>query len=287
MNLATIPLLVVALFLMTTGDTPVDSVQLLMAGEHVIMEDPGALMVGEADVEIPAGTVIDGPVYQVGGTLRVAGEVRTDVVQLAGTLEIQESGSIGDELRAIGGRQVVAADAAIGRRTAVDLVPAERGPLGATVTVVMMAGILALVAGRLSGTRPRALENVATAIGEHPVITVTVGLLLTLTTIAVLVFMGFTLVLIPLALVGLVAGVIVLGFGVLGLGQLVGSRLPGVSGRAAAVVGVVAVVVGLQLVGLIPLVGDLAVIAALMAGVGAVVVTYFGVARFRPVELPE
>ena len=144
-----------------------------------------------------------------------------------------------------------------------------------------------MIAGRFSRTRPRALENVAAAIGEHPVITVTVGVLLTLTAIAVLVFMGFTLVLIPLALVGLLAGVVVLGFGVLGLGQLVGNRLPGLTGRAATVVGVVAVVVTLQLVGLIPLVGDLAVIAALMAGVGAVTVTYFGVARFRPVELPE
>jgi hypothetical protein len=287
MNLATIPLLVVALFLMTTGDASVDSVRLLMAGDHVITEDSGALMVGEADVEIPAGTVIEGPVYQVGGTLRVMGEVRTDVVQLAGTLEIDDSAIIGDELRSIGGRQVVAADADIGRRTAVDLVPEERGPLGATVAVVLMAGILALIARRFSRTRPRALENVAAAIGEHPVITVTVGVLLTLTAIAVLVFMGFTLVLIPLALVGLLAGVVVLGFGVLGLGQLVGNRLPGLTGRAATVVGVVAVVVALQLVGLIPLVGDLAVIAALMAGVGAVTVTYFGVARFRPVELPE
>ena len=287
MNLATVPLLVVALFLMTTGDTPIDSVRLLMAGDHLIAEESGALLIGEADVEIPAGTVIEGPVYQVGGTLQVAGEVRTDVVQLAGTLEIEESAVVGDELRSIGGRQVVAGEAEVGRRTGVDLVPEERGPLGTVVTVALMAGLLALIAGRLSRTRPHALENVATAVGEHPVITVTVGVLLSLTAIAVLVFMGFTLVLIPLALVGLAAGVVVLGFGVIGLGQLVGSRLPALSGRAAAVVGVVAVVVAMQLVGLVPLVGDLAVIAALMAGVGAVTVTYFGVVRFRPVDLPE
>lgn len=287
MNLATVPLLVVALFLITTGDTPIDSVRLLMAGHHVIAEESGALVVGEADVEIPTGIVIEGPVYQVGGTLRVAGEVRTDLVQLAGTLDIHESAVIGDELRSIGGRQVVAADADIGRRTAVDLVPEERGPLGTAVTLASMAGILALITGRLSRTRPRALEHVAAAVGEHPVITLTVGVLLSLTAIAIVVFMGFTLVLIPLALVGLVAGVIVVGFGVIGLGQLVGSHLPGLSGRSGAVVGVVTVVVTLQLVGLIPLVGDLAVIAALMAGVGAVTVTYFGLAPFRPVDLPE
>ncbi len=34
------------------------------------------------------------------------------------------------------------------------------------------------------------------------------------------------------------------------------------------------------------LVGDLLALGVLMAGVGAVVVTYFGVVPFRPVELP-
>jgi hypothetical protein len=54
------------------------------------------------------------------------------------------------------------------------------------------------------------------------------------------------------------------------------------------VAGVVLVVIGMQLVGSIPLVGDLIVVAVLLLlGLGAVVVTYFGATHFRPAVLPE
>lgn len=286
MNLATIPLLVVALFLMTTGDQQVDSVQLLMTGSHVVTEEGGAVLVGESAVEIPAGVTIEGPVYQVGGTLVIEGEVRGDVVQLAGSLRVEDGAVVGDELRSIGGREAVSDQAVVGRRTGVDLVPADRSPLGSMVALGLLAVALALVAGRLARTRASALGNVSGAIAEHPVIVVTVGTLLTLTAIALVVFMGFTLILIPLALVVVLVGVLVLAYGIMALGHLIGGYLP-VTGRTATVVGVVAAVVLMQLLGLVPLVGDLAVIAVMMAGVGAVIVTYFGVIRFRPVDLPD
>jgi hypothetical protein len=43
----------------------------------------------------------------------------------------------------------------------------------------------------------------------------------------------------------------------------------------------------MQLVGSIPLVGDLIVGAVLLLGLGAVVVTHFGATHFRPAVLPE
>lgn len=286
MNLATIPLLLVSLLLMMAGDQQVEAVHVLTAGRHIVTHDPGALVVAEASAEIPAGSSIAGPVYQVGGTLTIAGEVRGDVVQLAGTLRIGEEARIGDELRSIGGRQTVAPGSAIGRRSEVEMIPAERSPGSSLVTVGGVAGLLALVGFRLAGRRPAALANVAGAVRRHPVIVVTVGVLVTLTGVAVVVFMGFTLVLIPVAVAGLVAGGVVLGYGVIALGHLAGRHLPGGKGGPATAAGVAAVVVGTRLLGLVPLVGDLLALGVLMAGVGAVVVTYFGVVPFRPVELP-
>jgi hypothetical protein len=152
---------------------------------------------------------------------------------------------------------------------------------------VVTALLLALVGGRLARTRPRALGNVADAVTHHPVIVLTVGSLLALTAIAVIVFMGFTLVLLPIALVGLAVGAVVLAFGTLGVGHAVGRRITGAPPQVATAIGVVATVVALQLVGLVPVVGGLLALAVLLAGLGAAILTYFGLAPFEPVRVTD
>lgn len=287
MNLTTIPLLIVALLMMATSDPPVDSVELIMSGERIVVDGTDAILVGEAQVEIPAGVVTAGPVYQIGGELVVAGEVSGDLIQLAGTLVVEDGAVVGGELRRVGGSQEVAGSATVGRRTSVELVPAQRGGVLGYLPPAIFTALLALVAARLARTRPRAVGNVADAIVEHPVIVVTVGTLLTLTAIAVVVFMGFTLVLIPVAAVALVVGGLTVGYGFIAVGQVIGRRFPSLSPGRSAALGVVAGVVFVELLGLIPWVGDLAVLGILMAGVGAAVVTYYGVSHFEPVRVPQ
>lgn len=53
MNLATIPLLIVALLMMATSDPGVDTVELVMSGEQVVEAGSEAMLVGEVRVEIP------------------------------------------------------------------------------------------------------------------------------------------------------------------------------------------------------------------------------------------
>jgi len=108
-----------------------------------------------------------------------------------------------------------------------------------------------------------------------------------LTAIALIVFMGFTLVLFPVALVALGLGAVGLAAGTIGLGHAVGRRIPGVGPSMGTVLGVLAIVVALQVVGLVPVVGGLVAIVVLLAGLGATILTYFGLSRFEPVHIPD
>jgi len=284
-NLTVIPLLIAAL-LMMSGDRDVETAQLMMTGNHVLEAHDGALIVGEAAVTIPGGAQVPGPIYVIGGQLIVRGAVMGDVIQLAGTVTVESGARIGGELQHVAGTLVVSDDADIGRRTSLDL---TRAPGDGTAVRYLSGAILVLlIAGvgfLLTKKRNAALDNLAAAVTGHPVATLTVGVLLTLTFISVFVFMAMTLVLLPVAIAGLLAGLVTLGYGVIGWGHLLGNRLPIRHQRLSTVVGVVLVAIGIQLAGSIPLVGDLIVAAVLLIGLGAVVVTYYGVTRFRPAVL--
>jgi LPXTG-motif cell wall-anchored protein len=285
-NLTVIPLLVVAL-LMVSGDPDLETAHLLMTGDHAVEEREGALIVGDAVVAIPAGAEVTGPVYVIGGELRVSGAVAGDVIQLAGTVTVDPGARIGDELQHVAGTLVVSEDAAIGRRTSLDLTAATGDTGVGLLPEAMLVLFLAGAGFLLSKKRRPMLDNIANAVWRQPAVTLTVGVLLTLTFISGFVFMAMTLVLLPVAAFGFVAGVVTLGYGIIGWGRLIGSRLPIRDQRLATVVGVAAVTTGVQLVGAIPLVGDLIVAVVVLTGLGAVVVTYYGVTRFRPVVLPD
>ncbi len=287
MNLATIPLLIVALLLLATTHPEVDTAELVLTGRHQIENQTGAMIIGNAAVTVPADGRLSGPIYVIGGELVVEGAIDLDVTQLAGTVTVAPGAVIAGELHHIGGTQAVSATATIGRQTSLVLAPADRGPIARYLPTVALVLLLALVGSRLTRKKSAALGHVADAIAHHPVVTVTIGALLALTFIAVFVFMAFTLILIPVAVIGGIIGLVTVAYGVIGWGHLLGRRLSRLSQAWATALGVTAFFVLVELVGLIPLVGDLVVIGALGAGLGAVVVTYFGATSFEPATLPE
>ncbi|NLI18764.1 MAG: polymer-forming cytoskeletal protein [Actinomycetales bacterium] len=301
MTPATIALLIASLFMLGSGGTPPGTVQLLLSGPVTLAvadeatsassalsgSSPGAIIVGDAKAHLPAGAELAGPIHVIGGELTVDGRVTGDVVQLAGTVVVSEGSRIDGELRHVAGTLELDPGAEIARRSTVELTSDGGGGPLSYVLLVVTALLLALVGGRLARTRPRALGNVADAVTHHPVIVLTVGSLLALTAIAVIVFMGFTLALLPIALVGLAVGAVVLAFGTLGVGHAVGRRITGAPPQVATAIGVVATVVALQLVGLVPVVGGLLALAVLLAGLGAAILTYFGLAPFEPVRVTD
>ncbi len=287
MNLELIPLLIIALLMLSVGGAEVETAEFIMEGDHEMTDHRGALIVGDATVTVPVDADIPGPVFVIGGELTVEGSVTGDVTQLSGVLVVEDDAAIDGELLYVAGTERLAEGALIADRTTVDVTPAEPDPVAAYAPIVLTALLLALVGAVLTRRRPTLLENVATATREHAVVSLTVGGLLFVTFLSVFVFMAFTLVLIPVSILGLLVGLLTIAYGVIAWGYLVGQRLNLSEGGVATAIGVVLVVVLLQVVGRIPIVGDLLVVGVLLSGLGAVVLTFYGLRQFEPVRLPE
>lgn len=283
-----LPLLVVALVLMGASGADVTAIEVAVDGDRTVTEVEDVIVVGGGTATVPEDERLNGSVYVIGGTVTVAGTVEGDVVQLAGVLELAGTATVTGELQTIGGETAVAPGASVARRTDVPaaLTPRPRSLAEQLLTLLVQAGVLAVAAWLLARRNPRVLENVGDAVAAHPVVSGAVGVLAAATGVAVVVFMAFTVILLPVSLLGLVVGVLTAGFASLGLGALVGRRLPVGSPPRAAALGVVVVVVGLDLLGRVPLVGGVAVLLILLVGVGAVLLTYYGLRGFEPVQLP-
>lgn len=287
MNLELIPLLILALLMISAGGAEVETAELVIEGDHEITEHRGALIVGDATVTVPADAEVSGPVYVIGGELRVQGRVTGDVTQLSGELIVEDEAAIDGELLHVAGTESLADGAQIGERTTVEVTPAEADPVAAYVPSVLMTLLLALAGGGIARKRPGLLNNVGTAAREHPVVSLTVGALLFVTFLAVFVFMAFTLVLIPVSLLGLLMGLLTIAYGVLTWGYLIGEQLGISRVDVATGVGVITVMVLLHILGFVPVIGEAVSIGVFLTGLGAVVMTYFGLRQFEPVILPE
>lgn len=286
MNLELIPTLLLSLLLLASDGADAGVARVVLSGDHRLDATDEATIVGDATVTIPAGTEIAAPVYIIGGRTRIDGAVSAQVTQIAGTLTIGGKAQLA-ALRHIGGTHTIQPDADIARRTSVDLATGTDTPLRSAVVLAFVAGLLAAVGARLERTRRRNLDTIARALARHPVVTATVGALLTVTALSLLVFMAFTLVLVPVSILGLFAGVVVAALGVVVWGHRLGRRLPLHHPHLATAAGVASTVLTLQLLGAVPIAGDAIVGFVLLSGLGAVVVTYLGFADFHLAQLPD
>ena len=224
-NLTSVALFVVALLMMSAAPGT-DSAQLLLDGNHRVVRTEGAIIVAEASVEIPAEGQVAGPIYVIGGQLDVAGRVETDIVQLAGTVTIGDGAVVAGEFQHIAGARVIDANAAIGRMTAVGMEQTSSPGIGRWLSLTTSAAIVAAISVVMVRWRPAALANVSNATIRHPVISLTVGTMVSITFLSLFVFMAFTLVLIPVALLGALAGLVVMVYGVIGWGHARRTRIP-------------------------------------------------------------
>lgn len=286
MNLDFLAMLVLSLLLLSGGED-VQTAEVVFAGEHEVTAHRGALIVGDAEVTVPAGVEVPGPIHVLGGEMRIDGLVDGDVTQLGGRLIVADGATITGHLREIGGTLIVSPGAVIDRRSSLALVPTPAHPVQRILPVALLTALLAAVGGWRTRRSPRSLENLRRAVTRHPVVSVTVGGLMTVTFLALFVFMAFTLILLPVSLLGLAVGLLMVGYGVVALGGVVARYLPIEPPGWAVAAGVVIVMVLFQILGLIPLLGDLILGGLLLAGLGAVVLTYFGLREFTPVRLPD
>lgn len=286
MSLTALPLMIIALFL-AAADADLERVDLFLGGEHEIVDQRGPIIIADATVIIGVRADLPGPIYVTGGELVVRGNVTGDVIQLAGKVRAEEGSTIGGELLVLGGTQRIADGSAVQERSALPGSTGDQGPIARALPTVTLTVLLIALAAALARNRARRLDNVANAVSNHPVVTFTVGALATMTFLSLFVFMAFTLVLIPVAMLGGLVGIAVMAYGVTSIGHLVGRRLPIGSDPWSAALGVLSVVAAMTIISYVPVVGDLVVMVVLLACVGGVLVTYLGVTAFVPAKLTD
>jgi hypothetical protein len=277
-----LPLLIVALLMLSAGGADVDTIEIRADGERPVTEIEDVLIVGGGTARVPAGARVEGSVYVIGGDVAIAGRVDGEVVQLAGTLVVAENAAITDELRLFGGERTIASGASIERRTTLPATEAVRSPAEQIGWIAVQTAVVAIAGWAVARRSPGLLRNVGDAVTEHALVSGTVGLLASAAGVALLVFMAITILLLPVSLLGLLVGVLVVAYAHVTLGYLLGRRLPTDSVPAATATGAGGVVLALDVLGRVPVVGDTVRIGATLIGVGAVLITYFGLREFEP-----
>lgn len=218
------------------GCTMQDSYQgkVILEGVHVLAANAtldGDLVVIDGEATVPATARVNGTVYLLGGTARINGAVDGDVVMVLGRLVLGETGLVAGKLTYAGGSLTQDPGAQIqggvDRGVALNLAEVEdatrsQGSIGGSILQALFAAALAWLLASY-GTAP--LDRVQTALRRHPLICTAMGGLTGLVLPALLVFMAFTIV--PLPLVLLLSGVVLLAllYGWIGVGAALGRHL--------------------------------------------------------------
>ena len=281
------------------GDNPgAYSGTLVLEGSHVYMQGetlPGALIVLDGEATIASGACVAGPVFLIGGSLAIDGRVSGDVTAVGGQLLIGPDAQIEGDLRAAKARLDLPPGADVVGQTLVgpssglqpgDLFP-ERSIRDRLAWLLPEALLLACAAYLAARYAPKPLARVRRAAIGHPVVAAAMGLLAGIVGLILLVVIAYTLILIPVTLIGFLVGFLSIGYGWIGIGAAVGVdlvswRKTSISPYQAALLGTLAFMLALNLISLLPVIGDVISIASAAISLGAVVLTRFGLREFVP-----
>ena len=282
-----IPLLVVVLLMVSVGGGEVQQLSVTFQGDASLETLQDVHVVAGGTTTVPAGSTVSGDVYAIGGTTRVEGTVDGDVTLLAGNLSVADGATVTGTVQTVSGDSAVADGATVGRISEFAAPVPSDSPAQRVGGFLLQFLVLGAIGWWLVGRHPTLLENVGTAVTDHTLVSGVVGALGAATLLVLFVYMAFTLVLIPLAIVGLVAEFLVVVYGQVVFGYLVGTRVPVERVQVATVAGVGVFLLVLELLGVVPYVGGLVQLGVAAVGFGAVLNTYFGLKRFEPVTIPK
>lgn len=282
----------------TPGETGRYSLTLVTQQRHVV--EDRQLLVG--DTVVAGGTLVlaegaehRGSVTLLAGEVRVSGRVVGDLTVLGGEATLTATAEITGDAAAAGGTVLRDRGAVVrgslteepGPGTVLQRSGEPRSPAEATLWFLVGIAIMTGLAWLTANLVPRPLERTQAAATGYPVVSGALGALALVTALPLGVTMVFTLFLIP------VAGILLLAlggtavFGLIALGRGVGIRVLRRLGRTwstprAAALGTAMLVTVLQLVGLVPLLGAAVLGLTVVVCVGAVLLTGFGLRWHTP-----
>jgi hypothetical protein len=264
----------------------------VLEGDHQLGVAEGHVLVVGGRVALPPGSHVAGVVVVLGGVLEIEGSVAGDVFHLDGDLELTDGAWVEGRLVAAGGALRLATGATVvggvlhDLEVASELVRPPPAPGQRLTRLIVQAALLAILALAVDRWAPRTLVRTSEALTRHPLVALSMGALSAFVGLVLLVAMVSTIVLIPVALVGGVGFAIAIGFGWLAWGTVIGRALERRAlvphGAAAVAIGTAVFAVAQGAVAELPWFGGAVALTASVVGLGAVVLTGFGMRRFVP-----
>jgi cytoskeletal protein CcmA (bactofilin family) len=288
-----------ALFLLSACDTNgLYHFTLVLEGNHLFTYGqrlPGTVLVMGGQVDIDPTAQVAGSIFILEGRVNLNGEVGEDVTLVGGELIIGPQAHIYGNLRTGGGDLRLSEQAQISgiveQRSGLEIPASElatsssrRGSWGRTLFNALLIGFLAYAASRYLA---RPTHRVAEASLQHPVVAVSMGLLTGVVGLSLLVLMAFTIVLIPVSLLGLLMLGVMVAYGWAAMGTGIGAWLTAKTGRhlsngVTAFLGTALLMIILDLINWIPVIGAPTAILITVNGLGAVLLTRLGMVKFIP-----
>lgn len=255
----------------------------------------GVLVIVDGEVHLEAGAQVRGSIFMLGGSAEVNAQVDQDVSVIGGELVVGPEAFIGGDLQVGGGSYELSPQATVGGRVLTgpasqveleDFFP-SLSPRERLVQLLPWALVLAFLAYLAARYIPAPIARVSQAEMEHPIVSAAMGLLVGVVAPVLLVFMAFTVILIPVTLIGVLIGGLTIAYGWIGFGMAFGRwlvrRFNLELGRGeVAFLGTLAFMILFDLVSVIPYIGSVVSLIAVIIGIGAVTLTRFGLREFVP-----
>ncbi|MFO8114740.1 MAG: polymer-forming cytoskeletal protein [Halorubrum sp.] len=282
-----IPLLLVVLLMISAGGDDVREMSVSFEGDTDVDSVADVHVVAGGTATVPGATTVDGDVYVIGGTAVVDGTVDGDVTLLNGNLSVGDGATVTGTVQTYSGAAAVSPDASVGRLSQFEAPAPSSSPAQRVGGFLLQLIVLGGFGWRLVERHPRVVENVGAAIAEHALVSGVVGVLGATTLVVLFVYMAFTLILLPVAVVGLLGQFLIVLYGQAVFGYLIGTRLPIERDGVATLAGVAGFLLAFEVLGAVPFLGGIAQLVVAAVGFGAVLNTYFGLQRFEPVAIPS
>ncbi len=269
---------------------------IVLSGSHPIQKTiEGELVVADGNVKLLPGSRVTGSAHIFGGNVQMDGDVDGDVLLVSGQLQVNPQATIHGDLNQVGGALTIATGARIlgkiNRTPANSPEPAlQPAQAGRWITVLLALLLLTGLAFLITRFLPGTIAYVGQAATRYFLPSAALGLLAWVVGLSLLVLMAYTIILIPLTLVGFFAMLAATTYGAVPyaifIGRWISRRLKwNLSLAMQAVLGMAVLVLLVEVSRLIPIVSFVLPLLLFTTSFGAVLLTRFGFRQFIPPNL--
>lgn len=291
-----VPILLLPLFLSACELRPVYRGMLVLGEKqqlksHEILE--GDLLILGGEVQIHEGALVTGNVYQLAGQLILSGEIQGGLSVVSGLVRLEDTALILGDLRSGGGTlersqgAAVLGELQLGVELPEELTSRPNSWQGQLRQRAMQTVILAVIAYLLGTTLAHPMDRIWPTAFRYPLLALAIGLFGAIVGLVLIVQMAFTIILIPIMLLGLIFFILLAIYGWVAIGQGLATLLPlwkreRPHTQWRSVIGTVSLNLIATMIEFIPLIGPWVPVIAALTGIGAVLLTRFGSRPFSP-----